>query len=161
DFCRRFSEDDLVRLEESINAVRPQLWRGRGKELLGSIPYLDVDGTLAPTPGRRKGRVRPAYKRIWGYHPLSAPLANTAEVLYVVNRPGNAASHTDASGWIDRAIEHLEPHTERICIRGDTDFSLTRHFDRWAERADFIFGMDCSSGLRKRAEDLPESAWKR
>lgn len=161
DFCRRFSEDDVVKLMESINAVRPKLWRGRGKELLGPIAYLDVDGTLAPTSGKRKAGMSLSYKGIWGYAPLIVSLANTKEVLYVVNRPGNAASHKDAPRWIDRAIEHLEPHAERICIRGDTDFSLTRHLDRWAERADFIFGMDCSPGLRKRAEDLPESAWKR
>jgi hypothetical protein len=32
-------------------------------------------------------------------------------------------------------------------VRGDTDFSLTAHFDRWAERVDFIFGMDANAAL--------------
>ena len=81
-------------------------------------------------------------------------LANTKEVLYVVNRPGNVPSHTDAAQWIDRAMDHVDPHAERICLRGDTDFSLTAHFDRWAVRADFIFGMDASAALRSRAEAL-------
>ena len=49
-------------------------------------------------------------------------------------------------------MDHVDPHAERICLRGDTDFSLTAHFDRWAVRADFIFGMDASAALRSRAE---------
>jgi hypothetical protein len=161
DFCRRFSEEDVIRLMECINAVRPKLWRGRGKELLGPIAYLDVDGTLAPTSGKRKQGMSLSYKGVWGYAPLIVSLANTKEVLYVVNRPGNVVSHADAPRWIDRAIEHVAPYAERICLRGDTDFSLTRHFDRWAEQSDFIFGMDCMPKLRGLAEALPESAWQR
>jgi hypothetical protein len=52
----------------------------------------------------------------------------------VVNRPGNAPSHQDAAGWIDRAIDLVEPYASRVCLRGDTDFSLIAHFDRWARR---------------------------
>lgn len=35
DFCRRLAEADVVELMECINAVRPRLWRGRGRDLLG------------------------------------------------------------------------------------------------------------------------------
>jgi len=48
----------------------------------------------------------------------------------------------------------------RICLRGDTDFSLTAHFDRWAERVDIIFGMDAHRALVARAEGFPEAHWK-
>ena len=51
DFTRRFAEADVIELMECINAVRPRLWRGRGRELLGPVAYIDVDGTLAPTLG--------------------------------------------------------------------------------------------------------------
>ena len=146
DFCRRFREEDVITLMECINAVRAPLWQGRGRELLGPIAYIDVDGTLAPTYGKRKQGMDISYKGIWGYAPLVVSLANTKEVLYVVNRPGNVPSHTDAAQWIDRAMDHVDPHAERICLRGDTDFSLTAHFDRWAVRADFIFGMDAECG---------------
>jgi hypothetical protein len=78
-----------------------------------------------------------------------------------VNRPGNAPSHTDAAQWIDRSLDLVVPHAPRVCLRGDTDFSLRAHFDRWAERADFIFGMDCSKALRDRAEALEEGCWRR
>ena len=55
----------------------------------------------------------------------------------------------------------VAPHTERVCLRGDTDFSLTANFDKWAKRADFIFGMDTTAALRSRAEALDEAAWSR
>lgn len=160
DFCRRFSEADVMTLMECINAVRPKLWRGRGRDFLGPIAYIDADGTLAPTYGERKVGMDISYKGIWCYAPLVVSLANTKEVLYLVNRPGNAPSHTDAARWIDAAIQQVEPYTPRICLRGDTDFALTRNFDRWAERVDFIFGTDNITPLRSRAEALPEKAWQ-
>ncbi len=78
DFCRRFTEEDVIELMECINVVRPQLWQGRGRELLGPIAYIDVDGTLASTYGKRKQGMDISYKGIWGYHPLVVSLANTS-----------------------------------------------------------------------------------
>ena len=161
DFCRRFDEQDVITLMDAINAVRPKLWAGRGKHLLDGIAYIDVDGTMAPTTGSHKQGIGISYKGIWGYAPLIVSLANTKEVLYLVNRPGNAVSHQGAADWIDRAIDLVQPHATRICVRGDTDFSLTANFDRWAEQVDFIFGMDCNATMRKQAEALPEAAWHR
>jgi hypothetical protein len=134
DFCRRFSEGDVIRLMEAINSVRPKLWQGRARDLLGGVTYIDTDGTQAPTYGSKKAGMDISYKGIWGYAPLIVSVANTKEVLYVVNRPGNVPSHTGAAPWIDRAIEHVSPYTERVCLRGDTDFSLTANFDRWPSR---------------------------
>ena len=161
DFCRRFAESDVVELMEAINAVRPALWTGRGRDLLGPITYLDVDGTIVGTTGCRKAGMDMSYKGIWGYAPLVVSLANTKEVLYLVNRPGNAPSHAGAAIWIDKAIGLVAPHADRVCLRGDTDFSLTGHFDRWAETVDFVFGMDNNTALRSRAEALAEDAWQR
>jgi hypothetical protein len=48
---------------------------------------LDTDGTIAPTFGQCKGGMALSYKGIWGYAPLAVSLANTNEVLYLVNRP--------------------------------------------------------------------------
>ena len=161
DFCRRFAEDDVAALLEAINAVRPKLWSGRGRDLLGPVAYLDADGTIAPTTGRCKAGMDTSYRGIWGYAPLVVSLANTREVLYVVNRPGNAPSHQDAAAWIDKAIDLVAPHARQVCLRGDTDFSLTAHFDRWVARVDFVFGMDNTPTLRRRAEALDEARWRR
>ena len=161
DFTRRFGKADVIELQECINAVRPRLWRGRGRDLLGPVAYIDVDGTLAPTLGEKKDGIDMSYKGVWGYHPLIISLANTGEVLYLVNRPGNAVSHQGAAEWIDMAVGLVAPHAERVCVRGDTDFSLTANFDRWSEVADFIFGYDAQPGMVKRAEALGEGDWER
>lgn len=161
DFCRRFTDTDVTTLMEAINAVRPKLWAGRGRELLGPIAYVDVDGSIAATDGARKAGMDMSFKGIWGYAPLIVSLANTREVLYVVNRPGNAPSHLGAADWIDKAIDLVAPYAPRVCLRGDTDFSLTGHFDRWARKVDFIFGMDASPALRQRAEALEPARWRR
>lgn len=166
DFCRRFTEADVVELMETINSVRPQLWAGRGRDLLDGdggegIAYVDVDGTIAGTTGGHKQGMDMSYKGIWGYAPLIVSLANTKEVLYLVNRPGNVPSHSGAATWIDKAIDLVAPYADRVCLRGDTDFSLTANFDRWAERVDFVFGMDNNTALRSRADALDEAAWSR
>ena len=48
-----------------------------------------------------------------------------------------------------------------MCLRGDTDFSLTANFDRWAQRVDFVFGMDANAALTRIADGLDESCWRR
>jgi hypothetical protein len=161
DFLRRFTEADLLTLMDAINSVRAQLWRGRGTDLLGEVAYLDVDGTIVATTGQLKQGMDISYKGIWGYAPLLVTLANTREVLFLVNRPGNAPSHLDAATWIDKAIALVAPHAKRVCVRGDTDFALTAHFDRWAQQVDFVLGTDNIAALRTRAEALDPSAWKR
>jgi hypothetical protein len=161
DFCRRFDESDVVDLMDAINSVRVKLWNSRCRHLLGPVAYLDVDGTMAPTGARRKQGVGLSYKGIWGYAPLLLTLANTNEVLFLVNRPGNVASHEGAAKWIDKAIDLVSPYAPRVCVRGDTDFSLTENFDRWAQRCDFVFGMDNIAALRKPADAIDESAWRR
>jgi hypothetical protein len=161
DFLRRFDADDVVTLMEAVNAVRPALWHSRCRDLFGEVAYLDVDGTIVATTGELKAGMGISYKGIWGYHPLVITLANTREVLYLVNRSGNATSHQNAAGWIDKAIGLVRPHAPRVCVRGDTDFSLTEHLDRWAEETDFVFGMDNNATLRAHADALDPSAWQR
>ena len=144
---------------ESINTVRSRVWSEGRKEKFKEA-LIDVDGTIAGTYGECKGGMNISHKGIWGYAPLIISLANTKEVLYLVNRPGNMPSHDGSVKWIDRAIDVVEPYAEAVCIRGDTDFSLTGNFDRWSERVDFVFGMDANAVLIKRAEELPKEAWK-
>ena len=159
DFTRRFQESDITQLMEITNTVRGRVWRQQPKGFLEEA-FIDTDGTIAPTLGECKGGMALSYKGIWGYAPLMVSLANTNEVLYLVNRPGNAVSHEGCVPWIDRAIDLVRPHSGQITLRGDTDFTLTGELDRWdSEEIKFIFGMDAHPKVVGLAEALPEEVW--
>lgn len=159
DFTRRFGPEDILALQEAINEGRRNVWKQQPKGFLGKA-VIDVDGSIAGTLGECKEGMDISYKGIWGYHPLIVSLANTKEVLYLVNRPGNVASHEGAAEWIDRAVALVQPHAGRILLRGDTDFSLTVNFDRWSEQVDFLFGMDANAKLIGLAEGLSQAQWE-
>jgi hypothetical protein len=161
DFTRRFSESDVVALMESANAVRPNIWRKRLEASERALAILEVDGVVAPTTGECKEGMGLSYKGVWGYHPLVVSLANTMEPLYLVNRPGNRPSHEGAAEWIDRGVALVRRAFKGVCLRGDTDFALTGHFDRWTEDGvRFAFGIDAMPKLVGIAQGLQEAAWK-
>lgn len=161
DFTRRFDEADVLELMEAINSVRPRLWKKRLPRSQRKEAIIDVDGTHAPTWGECKEGIGLSYDGKWGYHPLLVSLANTMEPLYLVNRPGNCVSHEGAVPWIDRAIGLTRGSFDRVCLRGDTDFALTAHFDRWTrEGIGFAFGIDAMPNLVKIAEGLEKKLWR-
>ena len=129
DFTRRFDQASVLDLMEAVNVVRQRVWQAQPPGFLEQA-FIDTDGTIAPTFGECKGGMALSYKGIWGYAPLIVSLANTGEVLYLVNRPGNAASHQGCVAWIDRAIELVRPYAGEITLRGDTDFTLSAELDR-------------------------------
>ena len=160
DFTRRFSVDDIVVLEECINRARLAVWKVQPEGFLKEA-FIDVDGTLAPTSGECKEGMDISYKGIWGYAPLVVSLANTKEVLYLVNRPGNATSQSGSVEWIDRAVALVSQVAGRVTIRGDTDFSHTEQLDRWdAAGRKFILGIDAHPKLVGLAAALENKAWQ-
>ena len=160
DFTRRFRVEDITQLQECINRARQRVWAEQPEGFLAEA-FIDVDGTIAETYGECKGGMALSYKGIWGYGPLVVSLANTREVLYLVNRPANVASHQDSVSWIDRAIALVQPVAGRITLRGDTDFTHTAQLDRWDKAGvGFILGMDAHPKVVQLAEGLSERSWR-
>ena len=160
DFTRRFSPEDILALQECLNRARLAVWQVQPEGFLEEA-FLDVDGTIAQTYGECKQGMDISYKGIWGYAPLIVSLANTKEVLYLVNRPGNATSQSGSVEWIDRAVELVARVARSVTIRGDTDFSHTEQLDRWDGAGHkFILGIDAHPKLVGLAQALENGAWK-
>src|SRR5512142_3304473 len=103
DFCRRFTAADIRTLQDVFHDTRLQAWADQPAAFFDRAT-IDMDGTLVPTTGQCKRGMDIAYDGTWGYHPLVLSLANTGEVLGLVNRPGNRPSHDGAAAELDLAL---------------------------------------------------------
>jgi hypothetical protein len=162
DFCRRFQAADVHTLIDVFNDVRQRVWARQPAEFFEQA-RIDMDGTMVETTGECKAGMDISYDGKWGYHPLVVSLAQTGEVLSVLNRSGNRPSYEGAAAEVDRAIRVcLEGGFRRVLLRGDTDFSKTKHLDRWSNdaRVQFLFGLDCTPNRHFLADELPRMSWQ-
>ena len=162
DFCRRFGSGGIADLHEAIDEVRLKVWAQQPQRFFQRAT-IDMDGTLTETTGACKAGMDIAYDGTWGYHPLVISLAETGEVLRLVNRSGNRPSHEGAAEQVDEAIWLcLQAGHKLIVLRGDTDFKQTEHLDRWhaVPHVRFVFGYDAMSNLKEIANELPASSWQ-
>jgi hypothetical protein len=163
DFCRRFRRDHIETLLDVYHDTRIKVWASQPPAFFDQAT-IDMDGTLVGTTGQCKGGMDLAYDGTWGYHPLVLTLANTGEVLTVVNRPGNRPSHEGAAAQVDQVLAVcFRGGFRKVLLRGDTDFSQTQYLDAWDAdpRVRFIFGFDSLPNLQQLADALPARAWRR
>jgi hypothetical protein len=163
DFCRRFSAADVQTLQDIFDDIRIKVWAQQPAAFFEQAT-IDMDGTLVATTGQCKRGMDIAYDSTWGYHALVLSLANTHEVLRVVNRSGNRPSHEGAAEQVDKALAVcFRGGFRTVRLRGDTDFSQTEHLDRWnrSGRVTFVFGYDSMPNLRDLANALPASVWQK
>jgi hypothetical protein len=163
DFCRRFTRPALHTFIDIINETRLKVWAKQPYEFF-NCAKIDMDGTMSKTTGQCKHGMDISYDCIWGYHPLVLTLANTGEVLSLINRSGNRPSHEGAAAEADRAIRLcIKAGFRKIVLRGDTDFSQTRYLDGWDDdpRIRFFFGYDATPNLKEIADNLPTADWRR
>ena len=161
DFLRRFNRGQIDALSEAINTARTRVWK-KNKRSFFELAVIDVDGTIAGTEGECKEGMDMSYKGIWGYAPLLVTLANTGEVLYTRNRPGNRPSHDGCFEYLDPAVEVVrDAGFRRVRLRGDGHFSLTDDFDYWTEsNVEFVFGLPAHGKLVGVADGIEEDVWR-
>jgi hypothetical protein len=162
DFCRRFDETSIRLLQDIVHDVRLDVWAEQPDRFFERAT-IDMDGFLVETSGACKQGMDIAHDGTWGYHALVLSLANTGEVLGLVNRSGNRPSHEGAAAEVDRAVAVcFGGGFRQVLLRGDTDFSQTEHLDRWDAdgRIRFIFGYDAAANLVALAEQIPEQYWQ-
>lgn len=162
DFCRRYEKEDIHTLQEVFNDTRLEVWKRQGEAFFKQTARIDADGTLVATTGECKEGMDISHKGIWGYHPLVVSLANTSEPLFILNRSGNRPSHEGAAELFDKSIALCrKAGFEKIMLRGDTDFSLTAHFDRWDdEGVTFVFGYDAKPNMKGLADGMGEDEYQ-
>jgi hypothetical protein len=130
DFCRRFRVHHLGALQDIFDQVRIGVWRQQPPAFFTQA-ILDVDGSLVETSGECKQGMDIAYNGVWGYHPLVVTLANTREVLRIVNVPAIAppmkapTGQTDANGSWDVFLYELATGTTTLVSRSSVSPSRT------------------------------------
>jgi hypothetical protein len=162
DYCRRFARTDVDQLMDIINRARLRVWSRLGSEFTEATARIDADGSLVPTEGECKQGMGLSYNGLWGYHPLLVSLANTGEPLFIVNRSGNRPSSEGAAHYLDKAISVCRSAGfVDILLRGDTDFSQTKHLDRWAtDGVRFVFGYAAMVNLKELAGGLCDTEYE-
>ncbi len=162
DFCRRFAADSIRTLLDVIDDTRLRVWAGQPADFFAQA-VVDMDGFLVETTGQCKQGMDIAYDGTWGYHALVLTLANTGEVLSVVNRSANRPSQEGAAGEIEHVLQTcFRGGFRRVLLRGDTKFSQTEHLDGWDDdpRVRFLFGFEALPNLQGIAAALPARAWR-
>jgi hypothetical protein len=161
DFCRRFKPHDIECLQAAFDDVRKDVWKQQEDSFFAQAT-IEMDGTIVETTGQCKAGMDMSYKGVWGYHPLVLTLAETSEVLRLVNRSGNRPSQEGAAVQADQAIDLCRnAGFRKILLRGDTAFTQTIHLDRWNQAGvKFLFGMKAYGGLVEIAENVAISDWK-
>ncbi len=96
-------------------------WLQIAGKLLAGWLVIDLDATLITARSDKEGAA-PTFKKGYGFHPLGAWLANTAENLAILLRPGNAGSNTFAghAAVLTAAIRQIPSRMRsRLLVRVD------------------------------------------
>ena len=138
-----------------------------GKVLAGWL-VIDLDGTLITARSDKEGAA-PTFKMGYGFHPLGAWLANTAESLAMLLRPGNAGSNTFADHLtvLTAAIRQIPARMRsRLLVRVDgagASHELISHLLSLASRRRTVL-FTCGWAITEADEQaiglLPAAAWQ-
>ncbi len=161
DFCRRFAEPDVVTLMDAINQTRLRVWEQQPAEFFDEA-IIDADGTLVADRRRVQAGHGHRLRRQVGL-PSAVDLAGQHRGAAVPGQPQRQpAPHEQADVYLDKAIDLCRrAGFRKILLRGDTDFTQTKHLDRWDDAGDvrFIFGIDATANLKALADDCPAEAY--
>jgi Transposase DDE domain group 1 len=138
-----------------------------GKVLAGWL-VIDLDGTLITAHSDKEGAA-PTFKMGYGFHPLAAWLANPAESLAMLLRPGNAGSNTFADHLtvLTAAIRQIPSRfRSRLLVRVDgagASHELIKHLLSLASRRRavlFTSGWAITEADEQAIGLLPSGAWQ-
>ncbi len=138
-----------------------------GKRLAGWL-VIDLDGTLITARSDKEGAAA-TFKMGYGFHPLGAWCANTAESLAMLLRPGNAGSNTfaDHAAVLTAALRQIPARMRsKLLVRVDgagASHELIAHLLSLASRRRtvlFTCGWAITAADEQAISKLPAPAWK-
>ena len=164
DFCRRFERTDVRTLQDVFNETRLKVWaRAAGGVLRRSAHRHGRHVGRSPAASANKAWTSPtracgAIIRWSCRWPTRAKCCRSS-----IARATAPAMKERPTKSIARWRSALPGGFRRVLLRGDTDFTQTKHLDRWGAdpRVRFIFGIDCMPNLQILADDLPDRPGKR
>jgi hypothetical protein len=143
-------------------------WLRIAGKLLAGWLVIDLDATLITAHSDKEGAA-PTFKKGFGFHPLGAWLANTAESLAMLLRPGNAGSNTftDHAAVLGAAIRQIPSRMRsRLLVRVDgagASHELITHLLSLASRRRTVL-FTCGWAITEADEQairlLPAAAWQ-
>jgi hypothetical protein len=143
-------------------------WLSVAGKLLAGWLVIDLDGTLITAHSDKEGAA-PTFKMGYGFHPLGAWLANTAENLAMLLRPGNAGSNTfaDHLAVLTAAIRQIPARIRaRLLVRVDgagASHELISHLLSLSSRRRtvlFTCGWAITGADEQAIGLLPATAWQ-
>ena len=153
----------------SLIAARPAgfPWLAIAGKLLAGWLVIDLDATLITARSDKEGAA-PTFKMGYGFHPLGAWLANTAESLAMLLRPGNAGSNTfaDHAAVLTAAIRQIPSRMRsRLLVRVDgagASHELITHLLSLARRRTVLFtcGWAITGADEQAIGLLPAAGWQ-
>ena len=127
-----------------------------------------MDATLITAHSDKEGAA-PTFKKGYGFHPLGAWVANTAESLAMLLRPGNAGSNTvtDHLEVLGEALAQIPArHRSKLLVRVDgagATHDLVKYLQSLSARRRtvlFTCGWMITDADEAAIRELPASAWQ-
>jgi hypothetical protein len=143
-------------------------WLAVAGKLLAGWLVIDLDATLITAHSDKEGAAA-TFKKGYGFHPLGAWLANTAESLAMLLRPGNAGSNTfaDHLAVLTAALRQIPSRMRsRLLVRVDgagASHELITHLLSLSSRCRtvlFTCGWAITDADEQAIRLLPASAWQ-
>src|SRR6266498_855276 len=143
-------------------------WLAIAGKLLAGWLVIDLDGTLITARSDKEGAA-PTFKMGYGFHPLGAWCANTAESLAMLLRPGNAGSNTfaDHLAVLTAALRQIPARMRsRLLVRVDgagASHELITHLLSLSSRRRtvlFTSGWMITAADEEAIRLLPATAWQ-
>src|SRR6266536_2768948 len=143
-------------------------WLAIAGKLLAGWLVIDLDATLITARSDKEGAA-PTFKSGYGFHPLGAWCANTAESLAMLLRPGNAGSNTfaDHLAVLTAALRQIPSRMRsRLLVRVDgagASHELITHLLSLAGRRRtvlFTCGWMITGADEQAIRLLPAAAWQ-